>query len=80
MENCLTIKSPVKTLAGFTVKWMSSGLSGVGVKEKSPFRRWLLSALPYTATILGVYIGQGRFIHTRKGVGVNIDRIDSPAW
>lgn len=28
----------------------------------------------------GVYIGQGRFIHTRKGIGVNIDRIDSPAW
>ncbi|HWR06300.1 C40 family peptidase [Sporomusa sp.] len=28
----------------------------------------------------GVYIGQGRFIHTRKGLGVNIDRVDSPAW
>ncbi|HWR42778.1 C40 family peptidase [Sporomusa sp.] len=28
----------------------------------------------------GVYIGQGRFIHTRKSIGVNIDRIDSPAW
>ena len=28
----------------------------------------------------GVYIGQGRFIHTRKGIGVNIDRVDSPAW
>ena len=28
----------------------------------------------------GVYIGGGRFIHTRKAVGVNIDRIDNPAW
>lgn len=28
----------------------------------------------------GVYIGQGRFIHTRKRIGVNIDRIDNPAW
>ena len=28
----------------------------------------------------GVYIGQGRFIHTRQEVGVNIDRIDHPAW
>lgn len=28
----------------------------------------------------GVYIGNGRFIHTRKEVGVNIDRVDSPAW
>lgn len=28
----------------------------------------------------GVYIGAGRFIHTRQKVGVNIDRIDSPAW
>lgn len=28
----------------------------------------------------GVYIGQGRFIHTRQEVGVNIDRIAHPAW
>lgn len=28
----------------------------------------------------GVYIGAGRFIHTRRKIGVNIDRIDSPAW
>ncbi len=29
---------------------------------------------------VGVYIGAGRFIHTRQKVGANIDRIDSPAW
>ncbi|MCX7779605.1 MAG: C40 family peptidase [Negativicutes bacterium] len=28
----------------------------------------------------GVYIGGGRFIHTRERVGVNIDRIESPVW
>ncbi|HBS59410.1 MAG: NlpC/P60 family protein [Bacillota bacterium] len=28
----------------------------------------------------GVYIGQGRFIHTRKEIGVNIDRVDNPTW
>lgn len=28
----------------------------------------------------GVYIGNGRFIHTRDKVGVNIDRIDSINW
>jgi cell wall-associated NlpC family hydrolase len=28
----------------------------------------------------GVYIGRGRFIHTRQGTGVNIDRIDNFAW
>ena len=28
----------------------------------------------------GVYIGAGRFIHTRQKIGVNIDLIDSPAW
>ena len=28
----------------------------------------------------GVYIGNGLFIHTRERIGVNIDRIDSPAW
>ncbi len=28
----------------------------------------------------GVYIGSGRFIHTREKIGGNIDRIDSPAW
>ena len=27
-----------------------------------------------------VYIGKGRFIHTRERIGVNIDRISSPAW
>ena len=27
-----------------------------------------------------VYIGGGRFIHTRAKIGVNIDRISSPAW
>lgn len=28
----------------------------------------------------GVYIGGDRFIHTRARIGVNIDRISSPAW
>lgn len=28
----------------------------------------------------GIHIGGGRFIHTRSGVGVNIDRIDSVNW
>lgn len=27
-----------------------------------------------------VYIGNGRFIHTRERIGVNIERLDSPAW
>ena len=29
---------------------------------------------------VGVYIGDGKFIHTREKIGVNIDRINSPAW
>lgn len=29
---------------------------------------------------VGVYIGAGQFIHNREKIGVNIDRIDSPAW
>jgi len=29
---------------------------------------------------VGVYIGNGLFIHCRNPIGVNIDRIDSPAW
>ncbi len=28
----------------------------------------------------GVYIGDDRFIHTRARIGVNIDRLSSPAW
>lgn len=28
----------------------------------------------------GVYIGDDRFIHTREKIGVNIDRLSSPAW
>ena len=27
-----------------------------------------------------VYIGGGKFIHTRERIGVNIDRLSSPAW
>ncbi len=27
-----------------------------------------------------VYIGDDRFIHTREKIGVNIDRVSSPAW
>lgn len=29
---------------------------------------------------VGIYIGNGQFIHTRNKVGVYIDRVDSPAW
>lgn len=28
----------------------------------------------------GVYIGNGKFIHTAERMGVHIDRINSPAW
>lgn len=28
----------------------------------------------------GVYIGGGRFIHTRERIGACIDRLNSPAW
>ena len=28
----------------------------------------------------GVYLGNGKFIHTRAKIGVCISRIDSPAW
>lgn len=28
----------------------------------------------------GVYIGDGKFIHTRENTGVCVDRVSSPAW
>lgn len=28
----------------------------------------------------GVYIGNGKFIHTRERIGVNVDDIDNPIW
>lgn len=28
----------------------------------------------------GVYIGDGKFIHTRENTGVCVDRVNSPAW
>lgn len=59
-------------------------------KEQIQFWRRCEGEIPVPALVVirfaaycdhtGVYIGQGRFIHTRKGIGVNIDRIDSPAW
>ena len=60
------------------------------INEQRPFWRRCEGESPVPAIIVirfavfcdhtGVYIGKGRFIHTRKGVGVNIDRVDSPAW
>ena len=35
---------------------------------------------PYFLNHTGVYLGAGIFIHTRERLGVNIDRVDSPAW
>lgn len=35
---------------------------------------------PVLCNHTGVYIGDGLFIHTRQPIGVNIDRINSPAW
>ena len=29
---------------------------------------------------VGCYIGDGKFIHTRQKIGVNVDNINSPAW
>ncbi|GBG57771.1 murein DD-endopeptidase MepS/Murein LD-carboxypeptidase [Sporomusaceae bacterium FL31] len=35
---------------------------------------------PILCNHTGIYIGGRQFIHTRQPIGVNIDRIDSPAW
>lgn len=58
--------------------------------KQRPFWRRCEGQIPVPALVVirfavfcdhtGVYVGQGRFIHTRKEVGVNIDRIESPAW
>lgn len=29
---------------------------------------------------VGVYVGQGKFLHTERNKGVHIDRIDAPWW
>lgn len=35
---------------------------------------------PFFLNHTGVYLGNGLFIHTRERLGVNIDRVESPAW
>lgn len=60
------------------------------INEQRPFWRRCEGEIPVPALVVirfatycdhtGVYIGQGRFIHTRKEIGVNIDRVDSPVW
>ncbi|MBP2655800.1 MAG: hypothetical protein H6Q73_3369 [Firmicutes bacterium] len=60
------------------------------VKQQKLFWRRCEGEIPIPALVVirftvfcdhtGVYIGKGKFIHTRKEVGVNIDRVDSPAW
>lgn len=34
----------------------------------------------YVVNHVGVYIGDGKFLHTREKTGVLIERIESPAW
>lgn len=60
------------------------------INEQRPFWRRCEGEIPVPALVVirfaiycdhtGVYIGQGRFIHTYKEIGVSIDRIDNPAW
>jgi len=60
------------------------------VREQRPFWHRCEGEIPIPALVVirftvycdhtGVYIGSGRFIHTCKGIGVNIERIDHPAW
>ena len=60
------------------------------IDEQKPFWKKCEGEIPVPALVVirfavycdhtGVCIGQGRFIHTRKEVGVNIDRIDHPGW
>lgn len=54
-------------------------------RVKAPFPVPCLVALrmgtpPGIVNHTGVYIGHGKFIHTRAKIGVCVSRIDSPAW
>lgn len=35
---------------------------------------------PIYSNHVGIYMGDGKFIHTRRKIGVSVDSIESPAW
>lgn len=77
-------------LPDYKISCEEASLISHKVNEQRPHWRRCTGEIPVPALVVirfagycdhtGVYIGNGRFIHTRKGVGVNIDRIDNPAW
>jgi len=77
-------------LPDYKISCENASLINCEVNKQKPFWRRCEGEIPVPALVVirftvfcdhtGVYIGQGRFIHTRKEVGVNIDRIDSVAW
>lgn len=77
------------TLPDYKISCEDASLIHSEVNEQRPWWRRCEGDIPVPALVVirftvycdhtGVYIGQGRFIHTRKRIGVNIDRIDNPA-
>lgn len=67
-------------------------IDGIIAEQRARWKRVELPDLPVPCLVVikfnhpvlcnhtGVYIGEGRFIHIRQKIGVNIDMIDSPVW
>ena len=68
------------------------GVAVEGERLKGRWRHWhafdapapSVIAIRFNSPLLvnhtGVYIGGGRFIHTRELTGVAIERVDAPSW
>jgi cell wall-associated NlpC family hydrolase len=68
------------------------GVAVAGERLLGRWRRWnahdvptpALVAIRFNSPLLvnhtGVYVGEGKFLHTRETTGVVVEKIDSPAW
>lgn len=68
------------------------GCAVEGERMKGRWRSWFqhdapapsVVAIRFNSPILvnhtGVYLGGGRFLHTRELIGVAVERIDAPSW
>ena len=69
----------------------TAGFAGHVEEERPKWKRYEPKDAPVPSVVairlsspnishVGVYIGEGKFLHTREKTGVCIERIDSPVW
>jgi cell wall-associated NlpC family hydrolase len=89
---CEIYRRSGKTLPDYQTPCFENSRVSTQVKEALPlWERYQGNVPPFFSIVLlrfncpfpnhvGVFLGEGKFIHSREKIGVNIDRVESPAW